>query len=179
MTQPFVGQIQSFAFNFPPVGWALCNGQILPISQNAALFSLLGTQFGGNGTSNFALPDLQGRVPMHFGTDSSGTQYEVGQVGGTETVRLTLSRMPSHNHTFSGTSTSANFVKPAAGASLAAVHHSGGTTPDSYYAPSANAQPLNSGSLSLYGNGLPHTNLQPYLTINWCIALTGVFPPRN
>jgi microcystin-dependent protein len=178
MTEPFLGQIQSFGFNFAPFGWALCNGQILAISQNTALFSLLGTSYGGNGTSTFALPDLQGRVPVGMGSNG-GVQYFLGEMAGVETVQLLLNQMPSHNHSFGGTTSNANSVRPAAGASLAQVHHSGGTTPDSYYAPNTTPQPINITSLSTYGGGQPHTNVQPYLTINWCIALNGVFPARN
>jgi microcystin-dependent protein len=179
MSQQFLGQIQPFGFNFAPVGWALCNGQILSISQNTALFSLIGTFYGGNGVNTFALPDLQSRVPVGMGSSPSGVQYVIGEVGGVESVQLLLTQMPAHPHVFSGTTSNANSLKPVAGAALAAVHHSGGTTPDSYYAPSTNPQPINVGSLSMFGNGQPHTNVQPYLTINWCIALTGIFPSRN
>jgi microcystin-dependent protein len=181
MTVPFVGQIQSFGFNFAPTGWATCDGQILAISQNTALFSLLGTQYGGNGTSNFALPDLRSRVPVNFGTDGNGTVYTQGQVGGVEAVTLNSSQVPSHSHAFIGTMSSANSVQPVVGAALAMVHHQGGTTPDFYYAPDTTPQALNPMSLSPFGNvaPVPHANVQPYLTINWCIALTGVFPARN
>jgi microcystin-dependent protein len=179
MSDQFIGEIRPFCFNFAPVGWALCNGQLLSIQQNAALFSLLGTQYGGNGTSTFALPNLQSQVPMHFGTDVNGITYTLGEAAGEETVTLSLQEIPSHNHTFSGTASSANSVKPVAGAALAAVHHQGGTTPGFYYAPDTTPQPINSGSLSPFGSGQPHPNVQPYLTINWCIALQGIFPPRS
>jgi microcystin-dependent protein len=179
MSDQFVGEIRPLGFNFAPMGWALCNGQLLPISQNPALFSLLGTMYGGNGTSTFALPNLQSRVPMGFGIDSFGNQYVQGEAAGEETVTLSLQEIPSHNHTFSGTASDANSVKPFAGAALAAVHHQGGTTPGFYYAPDTTPQPINLGSISQFGSGQPHPNVQPYLTINWCIALQGVFPPRS
>jgi microcystin-dependent protein len=178
MSDQFLGEIRPLGFNFAPTGWALCNGQLLPISQYTALFALIGTFYGGNGVSNFQLPDLQSRVPVGMGTNG-GVQYDLGEMAGVETVTLLLNQMPSHNHAFNGTTSSANSIKPVAGAALAAVHHSGGTTPDSYYAPDTTPQPLNIGSLSTYGGGQPHTNVQPYLTINWCIALNGIFPSRN
>jgi microcystin-dependent protein len=180
MTDQFLGEIRPLCFNFPPFGWALCNGQILSISQNSALFALLGTQYGGNGTSTFALPDLQSRVPMHSGTNvNNGMTYTQGEAAGVEMITLSLQQMPSHNHTFVGTADAANSEKPVAGAALALVHHQGGSVPDFYYAPDTTPQPINAGSLSMYGSGLPHTNVQPYLTINWCIALQGIFPARN
>jgi microcystin-dependent protein len=178
MTQPFLGQIQPFGFGFAPRGWAQCNGQLLSISQNTALFSLLGTMYGGNGTTNFALPNLQSRVPMHYGT-FAGNQYFQGEEAGEETITLNISEMPAHGHTFSGTTADANNLSPQNGAVLAKVHHQGGTTPDFYYAPDTTPQPLNNASLSMFGNNLPHTNIQPYLTINWCIAMQGIFPSRN
>jgi microcystin-dependent protein len=179
MTEPFLGQIQPFGFAFAPRGWAQCNGQILSIAQNTALFSLLGTMYGGNGQTTFALPNLQSRVPMHYGTPPGGPSYSQGEEAGEETITLNLSQMPAHNHTFSGTTAAANSVHPADGAVLALVHHSGGSTPDFYYAPDTTPQPINPASLSLFGGNLPHTNIQPYLTINWCIAMQGVFPSRN
>jgi microcystin-dependent protein len=179
MGQQYLGQIQPFGFAFAPKGWAFCNGQILSIAQNTALFALLGTTYGGNGTSTFGLPDLRSRVPMHFGTDPNGIIYVQGEMGGVENVALSSNQMPSHNHAFSGTASAANETKPAAGAALAMVHHSGGTTPNFYYAPDTALQGINAMSLSLVGNGQPHTNVQPCLTINWCIALIGIFPSRN
>ncbi|MEA2993182.1 MAG: hypothetical protein QOD40_2102 [Alphaproteobacteria bacterium] len=181
MTQPFLGQVQSFGFGFAPRGWALCNGQILSIAQNTALFSLLGTMYGGNGTTTFALPNLQSRVPVHKGTLAGGGTYDQGEETGVETVTLTTGQMPAHNHAFVGTSAHANFIKPVAGAALATTNKSGGVTGDPYYAPSASPVQLNPASLGPYGSNpaQPHTNLQPYLTISWCIAMQGVFPARN
>jgi microcystin-dependent protein len=183
MTQPFIGQIQPYGFNFAPKNWALCNGQILSISQNTALFSLLGTYYGGNGTTNFALPDLRSRVPVHQGTLTGGSQYFLGEQDGVESVTLTLLQTPAHTHVFSGTSANANAVAPSDGTALAETWHpgGGGSPGDPYYAPDTTPQALNPGSMSPWGSGAPqaHTNLQPYLTINWCICMAGIYPSRN
>lgn len=178
MTQPFLGQIQPFAFGFAPRNWALCNGQLMAISQNTALFSLLGTMYGGNGQTTFALPDLQSRVPMHKG-NFIGVDYVQGEEAGEETIQLDIGQMPFHNHAFNGTTADANSVQCDPGAVLAKVHHQGGTTPDFYYAPDTTPLPIITASLGLFGNNQPHTNLQPYLTINWCICTAGIFPARN
>jgi len=176
VSQPFLGQIQPFGFTFAPRHWALCNGQILSIAQNTALFSLLGTQYGGNGTTTFALPNLQSRVPMH----RDNSTYFQGEEAGAETVTLTINQIPSHTHTFSGASAAANTKQPMDGAALATSTKTGGVSPgDPYYALAAPLQPLNPGTVAVFGGNSPHTNLQPYLTINWCIALQGVFPARN
>ena len=182
MTQPFLGQIQPFGFTFAPRGWAFCNGQILSIAQNTALFALIGTFYGGNGTTTFALPNLQSRVPMHFGQGSGLPNYVLGEEGGVETVTLTLAETPVHTHSFSGTSSAANSKQPADGAALATSTRAGPVSPaDPYYAADALRQPLHPNTVSLYGSSQPqpHTNLQPYLTINWCIAMNGIFPARN
>jgi len=177
MTQPFIGQIQPFGFSFAPRNWALCNGQTMSIQQNAALFSLLGTMYGGNGQTTFQLPNLQSRVPMHMGT-FNGNTYIQGELNGEENVTLLLNNLPSHPHSFSGTQTLANRAPPAAGAALAQVNK-GGAPGDSYYAPSSAPQLLNPASIGPSGGSGPHTNIQPYLTISWCIALYGIFPSRN
>jgi microcystin-dependent protein len=179
VTQPFLGQIQCFGFGFAPSGWALCQGQILSISQNTALFSLIGTYYGGNGTTNFALPNLQSRVPV--GQDG-GNQYPLGEDFGVENVTLNSNQMPLHNHAFLGTTSAANIAAPVNGSALATtLKRSGHTSPgDPFYGPvDANTIPINPLSISLVGNTLPHTNLQPYLTVNWCIALRGIYPARN
>lgn len=178
MTQPFLGQIQAFGFGFAPRYWAQCNGQILAIAQNAALFSLLGTMYGGNGTSTFALPNLQSRVPMHFGTSPIGEVYYQGEIAGEENVTLTINMMPLHNHNFVGSSANADSTVPAAGQALAKIAIPSGT-PDSFYGPDATPQPLNPGSVSPAGGNLPHGNIQPYLAINFCIAMYGIFPSRG
>jgi microcystin-dependent protein len=168
MTQPFLGQIQPFGFNFPPHGWALCNGQILSISQNTALFSLLGTQYGGNGQTTFALPNLQSRVPMHVGNG-----FVQGEQSGVEAVTLLINELPPHSHVFAGTSQQADDKRPKTGSAYAQSLGS------AYYGPDASPTVINALTVQPAGSSLPHTNLQPYLTINWCIALTGIFPARN
>ncbi|MGC2125423.1 MAG: tail fiber protein [Xanthobacteraceae bacterium] len=178
MTQPFIGQVQPFGFGFAPRYWAQCNGQTLSIQQNAALFSLLGTMCGGNGISTFMLPNLQSSVPMHFGTSPAGDVYVQGEFAGEEQVTLTINTMAMHNHTFLGSSASASTTVPAAGQALAKTAIPSGT-PDSFYGPDATPQTLNSASIGAAGGNAPHANLQPYLAINWCIALYGIFPSRN
>jgi microcystin-dependent protein len=181
VTQPFLGQIQCFGFSFAPVGWAQCQGQILPISQYTALFALIGTFYGGNGTSNFALPNLQSRVPNGQGQLAGGANYFIGEQGGVENVTLNLGQMALHNHAFLGVTSAANSVAPAAGCVLATTTRRGGVSPgDNFYgAVDANTIALNLGSISFVGNTLPHTNIQPYLGLNWCIAMRGIFPPRS
>jgi microcystin-dependent protein len=178
MTQPFLGQIQPFAFGLAPKNWAFCNGQLLSISQNTALFSLLGTAYGGNGQTNFALPNLQSRVPMHYGAAPDGNNYVPGEEAGEEQVSVLITEMPMHNHTFFGTANDANDTNPENGVALAQITQANGPG-DPYYAPDSRPQPLNITSLSLTGGNEPHANLQPFLTINWCIAMTGIFPSRN
>jgi microcystin-dependent protein len=176
MAAPFVAEIRPWACNFAPQGWAFCAGQILPISQYTALFSLIGTYYGGNGTSNFALPDLRGRVPMKFGTDPVGNVYSIGEIAGEETVTISSTQMPIHTHTFTGSSGPGTVHKANAGGSLAAASAGG-----SYYGPSnGTLTTINPGTLSIYAGGnQAHTNLQPFLAINWCIALQGIYPARN
>jgi microcystin-dependent protein len=175
MSDPFLGQIQPLGFGFAPKGWLQCNGQTLPISQYAALFSLLGTQYGGNGTSTFQLPNLQSRVPVHQGTSPGGT-YIIGEQAGEENVALLLNNMPLHNHNFLGSSQPGADANPSAGASLATV---AGGPPTSYYGPNGSPQPLNPAALAQTGGSQPHSNIEPYLAINWCIAITGIFPTRS
>lgn len=174
MSDQFVGELRLFSFAFAPKGWALCNGQILSIQQNAALFSLLGTTYGGNGTNNFALPDLRSRVPMHVGTDAnSGISYVQGQIGGEEAIALTLNQLPAHAHTFLGTSAGANDKRPKTGAAFATA------AANNYYGAPGSLTALAATTVGLTGSSQPHSNIQPYLTLNWCIALTGIFPSRN
>lgn len=164
MSEPFIGEIKIFPYNFAPRNWAQCDGQSLAIAQNQALFSLLGTTYGGNGTTNFLLPNLKGRVPVH-----RGSNYVQGQVGGSENVTLLSSQIPSHIHTMSGTD-AAPTVGPASGASLATF--SSGTP----YAPTSNAS---MSPTAASGGSQSHSNLQPYTVLNFCIALVGIFPSRN
>jgi microcystin-dependent protein len=177
--EPFVGQITLFPFFFAPRGWALCEGQLLPISQYAALFSLLGTYYGGNGASNFALPDLRGRVPIGQGQGPGLTNYTIGSTQGVENVTLIASHSPSHSHPFPAVTTQATTNAPS-GAWPAQGHGSGrGAFPVNIYAPPQTRVPLASGQVAPAGGGQSHTNLQPFLTLNWCIALQGIYPPRS
>ncbi|MGH6926238.1 MAG: phage tail protein [Propylenella sp.] len=179
MTQPFIGQIQPFGFNFAPKNWAMCNGQILAIAQNTALFSLLGTMYGGNGQTTFALPNLQSRVPLHSGS-YVGDNYTQGELGGEEQVTLTLGNLPAHDHGFLGTANNANDAQADPGSALAKIFQpGGGAAGDPYYAPDTTPQPLNPASIGITGGNQPHNNLQPYLAINWCICMFGVYPSRN
>ena len=175
MTTPFIGQIQPMGFNFAPRGWAQCNGQILSISQNTALFALLGTTYGGNGSSTFGLPNLQSRVPLDFGT-LNGEPFSLGELGGVENVSININSMPSHTHSFNGTSATGNSGPPDPGAALAKV---GGTGGNFFYGSDSTTQMLTPSSVGSAGGNQPHTNIQPYLTINWCIAMIGIFPARN
>ncbi len=181
MANPFVGQITLFPCNFAPVGWALCQGQLLPINQNPALFSLLGVQFGGNGTSNFALPDLRGRVPIGQGQGPGLSSYSIGGKQGVEVVTLTTATSPAHSHAFPAFATAAttnapNGALPAEGKSTGR----GGSAVNTYTAPGTAKVSLAAGQVvPATLSGAVHNNLQPYLTLNWCIALQGVFPPRS
>jgi len=176
MASVFLGQIMIVPYNFAPRGFALCNGQILSISQNAALFSLLGTFYGGNGTSNFALPNLQGSVPVGTGQGTGLSPYDVGQAGGSSTVTLTVNEIAAHAHTLNGSSdtgTSASLT-----GLLPAVPNAVAGDQLMYAAPGANVA-MNAGSISNAGGGQPHTNMMPYLVLNFVIALQGIFPPRG
>ena len=176
MADPFVAEIRIFPFTFAPKGWAFCDGQLLPISQNTALFSLLGTTYGGDGKSTFALPDLQGSAAMHPGQGNGLSLYDLGQTGGSESVTLLVSEIPSHAHAVGRALNDAgNTISPvnavwaqsAAGRGAAALYINGAPTGQ-----------VNINSLAPTGGGLPHNNMQPYLTLNFCIALQGVFPAR-
>lgn len=170
MADPFVAEIRIFPFNFAPKGWAWCDGQLLPLSQNTALFSLLGTTYGGNGKSNFALPDLQGRSPMHPGQGPGLSLHDLGETGGSQTVTLLESEIPSHAHSLNGVNDSGLQSAPGAAFMARANTYSSATTP-------LTALSLN--AVLPAGGGAPHNNLQPYLTFYFCIALQGVFPPRT
>ncbi len=179
MSEPFVGQLALFGFNYAPPGWALCNGQLLPIPQNAALFSLLGTAFGGNGTTNFGLPNLQGRLPVGLGQQQGGTQSLMGDTGGTPTVTLSSTQMPAHTHGVFAMAVQATAAAPAAAVVAQAVVPSrGGSSPVNFYATTGVPAPLTQAMLVSNGLDGPHNNQQPSLVLNWCIALTGIYPPR-
>jgi microcystin-dependent protein len=177
MSSPFVAEIRIFPCNFAPLGWAWCDGQLLPLSQNTALFSLLGTNYGGNGTSNFGLPDLQGRAAMHTGrTQGAGLSlHDLGEQGGVESVQLLQTEIPSHTHTLKssvedgtqGTLSNGVTLSTSVGGSLYQT-----TT-------NANLATMSPQSVQFAGSDNPHNNMQPYLTLYFCIALQGVFPARN
>ena len=175
MADPFVAEIRIFPFNFAPKGWAWCDGQLMPLSQNTALFSLLGTTYGGNGKSNFALPDLQGRAPMHPGQGPGLSLHDLGETGGSETVTLLESEIPAHSHAASGQGSTANLNDPA-GAVVARAFGGGNLFKTPAGAP---LTMMAAESLAPAGGDAPHNNLQPYLTFYFCIALQGVFPPRG
>jgi len=168
---PFVAEIRIFPFNFAPKGWAWCDGQLMPLSQNTALFSLLGTTYGGNGKNNFALPDLQGRVPMHPGQGPGLSLHDLGETGGTDTVSLLFNEMAEHKHNV-GAVREPGEVKSPAGNSIA-ISQEGNV----YIAGTPNKK-MNPQMLSPVGGDIPHNNLQPYLVSYFCIALQGVYPPR-
>ena len=173
MADPFMSEIRIFSFNFAPKGWAMCNGQLLPINQNQALFSLLGTTYGGNGQTNFALPDLRSRVPFHF--DSSS--FVLGQVGGQEAHTLTVAEIPTHGHTLTpalnavtGGSANATQTNP--------VGNFWANSGKTCYTTAAPNSAMGAGTVSATG-AQPHNNMSPFLTLNFCIALQGIFPSRN
>ena len=170
--EPFLGEIRMFGFDFAPQGWALCNGQLLPINQNQALFSLLGNMYGGNGTTTFALPNLQSRVPIHQGQGAGLSAYVVGQAGGAETVTLAAAQMPAHAHPVKASSNTAGSTKPKG--RVPARSQS-----DVYAAKPDTSTVMHPSMIAEAGGGEPHTNVQPYLTVNFCIAMVGIFPARD
>ena len=172
MSDQFVAEIRIFPFNFPPTGWAFCDGQLMPLSQNTALFSLLGTTYGGDGKSNFALPDLQGRSPMHPDQGPGLSLYDLGETGGTEFVTLLESEMPLHNHSANAKTSLGNSATPAASS------WAGSQIAKQYVTTAPNAQ-MSPFTIGIGGGSLPHNNMPPYLTLNFCIALQGIFPPRQ
>ncbi|MGH9242346.1 MAG: phage tail protein [Vicinamibacterales bacterium] len=174
MADPFVAEIRIFPFNFAAKGWAWCDGQLMPISQNTALFSLLGTTYGGDGKSTFALPNLQGRAPMHPGQGPGLSLHDLGEQGGSDTVTLLESEIPAHSHALRASSDAGDLFAPNPNTSLAA---SAGAT--AYQPSTANLVQLAPEALPPAGGDQPHNNLQPYLTFYFNIALQGVFPPRS
>ncbi len=174
MADPFVAEIRIFPFNFAPTGWAFCDGQLLPISQNTALFSLLGTTYGGDGKSNFALPNLQGQAPMHPGQGPGLSFHNLGESGGSDTVTLLTSQIPGHNHALMASAQPAEDSSPAGealGRSVGAALYQTNTA--------QNLVAMAPEALAPSGGGQPHNNLMPYLTLTFCIALQGVYPPRT
>lgn len=168
MSEPFLAEVRIFPYNFAPRGWAFCDGQLLPINQNQALFALLGTNYGGNGQTTFALPNLQGRTPIGPGQGPGLSDYQVGETGGVESVTLTPQELPSHTHTLQAVAGNATTGAPGPAVGLA-------TAGSPVYAPAQNLvamTPIGSG-------GQPHPNRQPYLVLHFCIAMQGIFPSRN
>ena len=165
MSEPFLSEIKIVSFNFPPKGWAFCNGQFLPINQNQALFALVGTTYGGNGQTTFALPNLQGQVPIHF---SDG--HNLGEKGGSSSVTITQQTMPTHNHMLMVSPTNADGPVPSG-------NFFGGA--NNAYTPAANMTTLAPSTVSSVGGSQPHNNMMPYLVLNFIIALQGIFPSRN
>lgn len=167
MSEPFLGEIRLFPFGYAPRGWAPCDGQILPINNNQALYALLGATYGGNGTTNFALPDFRGRTPVH-----TAPNYPLGQSAGEASHQLTINEIPAHTHLAQASSNAATAVSPQNNtwASSTNIYAQPATGSTSY---------LNSGAIATTGNSAPHSNMQPYLTLHFCIATTGIFPSRN
>ena len=172
MAEPFIGEIRLFGFNFAPVGWAMCNGQLLSISQNTALFSLLGTYYGGDGQTTFGLPDLRGRVPLNMGQAPGLSSYSIGESGGNETVTLSGSQLPSHTHALQGSDAQAATDRPD-GAVL------GRPTAGNIYASPPGNVALDQSAIAGSGGGQPVAIRAPYLALNFCIALQGIFPSRG
>lgn len=172
MAEPFLSEIRLMSFNFPPKGWAYCNGQFLPINQNQGLFSLLGTTFGGNGQTTFALPDLRGRVPIHVGNG-----YFLGQQGGEAAHTLSISEIPTHVHMLQASNANGNAVNPNFGGTGYVLASEPGNPYSPSFTPSAVA--LNAGTVMNNGGSQAHLNMQPFLALSYCIALQGIFPSPN
>ena len=175
MSDQFLAEIRIFPFNFPPRGWAFCNGQLIPLSQNTALFSLLGTVYGGDGKSTFALPDLQDSAPVQPGQGAGLSTYLLGQIGGEPFVTLLESEIPAHRHTINATSQGADQADPANNVWAQAVSDQGAFN----YYQTTGTNAMDPRALTPAGSSLPHNNLHPYLALSFCIALQGVFPPRT
>jgi microcystin-dependent protein len=173
MSSPFVAEIRIVGFNFAPRGWAFCNGQLLPLSQNTALFSLVGTNYGGNGTTNFGLPNFQGNAPMFYQQGPGLTDRVIGETGGSQSVTLLQNQMPPHNHSYTARPTPTTPKTSPVGSGFARSN----SLP---YSPTATASAsLGATAIQPNGSGLPHNNMMPYLTMNFIIALQGIFPPRG
>lgn len=172
MSEPFLAEVRMVGFNFAPRGWAFCDGQILPINQNQSLYSLLGTTYGGDGRTSFALPDLRGRTPIHVGRSNGGGDHPLGQKSGEETHTLSANEMPSHRHSWQASSTDGN-------TSTAARNVLAREAGDIYRASPPSQINMNPASMANVGGSQAHENMQPYIAVNFCIALQGLFPSRN
>jgi microcystin-dependent protein len=173
MSDPFLGEIIMFGGNFAPRGWATCSGQILPIAQNTALFSILGTTYGGNGQTTFALPDMRGRVPTHFGQGPGLSSYSLGEQGGSESGTLNINQMPPHTHAFAQPCVDDDATVSSASGKVPA------NAPNNIYAAPSGSATMAGGNTGIAGGGQPHDLRQPYLCVNFIIALEGIFPSRN
>jgi len=178
MSEPFIGENRMAGFSFAPQGWALCNGQLLSIAQNTALFSLLGTQFGGNGTSNFALPNLQSRVPVHQGQGPGLSSYSMGEATGVESITLNTAQIPAHNHLINSCSTNGN-SSTSAGKYLGSSYLPSTGDQVNTYSSGPNDSTLDASTVSTVGGSQPHSNIQPLLVVNFIIALEGIYPSRS
>jgi microcystin-dependent protein len=170
MSEPFLAEVRIVGFNFAPRGWAFCDGQILPINQNQSLYSLLGTTYGGDGRTSFALPDLRGRTPIHVGS-SNGSNHLLGQKSGEETHTLSANEMPNHTHAFKASNTTGDSPIPTNNVLASSLNE--------IYRAASDLINMNSGAITSVGGSQAHENMQPYLTLNFCIALQGLFPSRN
>jgi microcystin-dependent protein len=182
MSDQFLAEIRIFPFNFAPIQWAFCNGQILPLSQHSALFSLIGTYYGGDGRSNFALPNLQGNVPVAAGQGSGLSLYNIGEEGGSQNVTLLDTQNPSHNHLVNASGKNANSLDPSGNVyakGLYEVSQNNKGPVNTYTTTAPGATALNPAAIGVAGGNQPHNNMMPYLTLNFCIALQGIFPPRG
>ena len=175
MGQPYVGEIRMFGGNFAPAGWMFCEGQLLPIAENETLFNLIGTTYGGDGESTFQLPDLRGRLPIHFGSADSGSTYTVGEFGGTEEVTLGIPQIPVHNHALLGSTNAATTNQ--LGTNVPATMLAAGTS--SAYGTDAPFGTISPDTVSPVGGSQPHSNFQPYLCVNFIISLFGIFPSQT
>jgi microcystin-dependent protein len=172
VSDPFIGEIRLFPYNFAPRGWALCNGQLMSIGQNTALFSLIGTMYGGDGRTTFALPDLRGRVAVSSGQGPGLSTYDVGEAGGAESVTLTEGEMPTHSHQVQANGATSGSAKPN-------DRFLGRVSAGTAYAGASNGRRLNAAAITPTGGGQPHENRPPHLVLNYCIALEGIFPARD
>jgi microcystin-dependent protein len=177
MSQPYVGEIRMFGGNFAPAGWAFCNGQTLPISENETLFQLIGTTYGGDGQETFQLPNLQSRIPMHMGTGPDGTTYQIGEAAGVESVTLTTSQIPAHNHSLNATSTGQQ--QAPGGNTLPSTVTAASAVNPHVYGPLNTAVQLSGNTIGASGGSQPHDNMQPFLCVSFIISLFGIFPSQS
>jgi microcystin-dependent protein len=181
MASPYIGEIRCFGFNFAPIGWALCNGQLLSIAENNALFAILGTIYGGDGTTTFGLPNLQGQIPMHWGNGPGGFNTAIGQVQGVTTVTLITSQIPIHTHTVTAVEVPSGGDPERTAVPASNTFLGPSQVPNAAYqkTPASVTAAFSNKAISIQGGSQPHDNMQPYLTLNFCIALEGIFPSQN